>query len=155
MVASKSATCNDRTLDYYVFTQQFRHNVIGCRTVCDSGFNPHSPARIYSDDRAVTAWVQQPAPVPSLPAVLPHGRVTKRSSEASLVHDGETLDEFGGMVLAAIGTELYELTAHQCMIWEQSRADGPTLIWRQLQDQATSNVSRGNPLGHGWSVVAR
>ena len=70
------------------------------------------------------------------------------------MHDGETLDEFGRMVLEAIETELYELTAHQCMIGERSRAEGPTLIWRQLQDQATSSVSRGNPLVHGWSVVA-
>ena len=111
--------------------QQFRHNVLDCRTVCDAGFNPHSPARIYLNDRAVTAWVRQPAPVPSLPAILPHGPLSKRSSEASLVHDGETLDEFGSLVLGAIETELYELTAHQCMIGERSRADGPSPIWRQ------------------------
>ena len=93
IVAPKTATCNDRILDFFVVAQQFRHNVLDCRTVCDAGLNPHSPARIYLNDRAVTAWVRQPAPVPSLPAILPHGPVSQRSSEASLVHDGETLDE--------------------------------------------------------------
>ena len=83
VVAPISATCNDRTLDYFVVAQQFRHNVLGCCTVCDAGLNPHSTARIYLNDRAVTAWVRQPAPVPPLPAILPHGPLTKRSSEAS------------------------------------------------------------------------
>ena len=72
------------------------------------------------------------------------------------MHDGETLDEFGSKVMGAIETELYELTAHQCMVGERSRsrADGPALVWRQLQEQATSRYSRGNPLVHAWAAVA-
>ena len=36
---------------------------------------------------------------------------------------------------------------------ELSRADGPSLVWRQLQHQTTPEYGRGNPLVHGWAVV--
>ena len=151
--APGSPTCNGKVYDFFVVAQQFAHNVRGCRTVCDAGLHPHSPARLLLNDRAVTAWVRQPKPVEPLPAILPYGPLTLRSTNATLVHDEQSLDEYGSQVLRAIETELYELLAHQCMPGELSRAEGPALVWRQLQHQSTPEHGRGNPLVHGWATV--
>lgn len=141
-MAPTSPTCNGKVYDFFVVAQQLSHNVLGCRTICGAGLHPHSPAHIYLNDRVVTAWVRQPDPVEALPAILPHGPL-----EASYG------DEFGALVMQAIETELYELLAHQRMDGEHSRADGPALVWRQLQHQPTLNHGRRNPLVHGESVV--
>lgn len=109
VVAPASPTCNGKVYDFFVVAQQFSHNVLGCRTIRDAGLHPHSPTRIFLNGRAVAAWVRQPKPVEALPAVLPHGPRSKRSSEASLVHVRQTLDEYGAQILEAIETEFYEL----------------------------------------------
>ena len=137
MVAPQSPTCNGKVYDYLVVAQTFSHNIVGCRTVCDAGLHPHSPSRLFLNDRAVTAWVRQPRPVHPLPAMLPHGPLSERSTNATLVHDGQSLDDYGALILKAVETELFELQAHQCMDDEHSRSLGPELVWRKLQHQST------------------
>lgn len=151
--APSSPTCNGKTYDYFVVAQQFSHIVLGCRAICDAGLSPHSPVRLYLQDRATTACVRQARLVVALPAVLPFGPLSRRSSEATLVHDGQSLNDFGMQVVAAIETELYELLAHEHVAGEHSRAFGPSLIWRTLQHQTMPSHVRGKPLVHGWAMV--
>ena len=155
--APERVTCKNRTIDFFVVSQDLAGSVVGACVVDDALFEPHRPVRLYIKANPRSMTVRTLKAATTIGATLPHGPLEK---PAQLEEDLNDLskDRLYELFLQRVEGEASSLQAAEGRAKEalKGRVEGPKFVIKNALGEndggarRTTAVSRAYRLSSKW-----